>query len=209
MKNRLMIVCLFLSTAAFCQQEPDVTHLNKSELPEGITFKGQLVNAVRWTDSIGDNIVVTSETGEYPDKMTDGEERTKADLFAVHYVVYSDSVRMLWKVTDHERDCPFDLSVRFIDNTFQVTDLDGDGTGEVWLMYKTACRSDVSPATMKIILYEGKQKYAVRGENKVKVSETEFYGGDYTMDAAFEQGPKVFRDFAKRLWKTNILETWD
>jgi hypothetical protein len=209
MQNRLLIVCLFVSTILFCQQEPNVTHLNAADLPAGIIFKGQLVDAVRWTDSIGDNIVVTSETGEYPGKITEEEKTTNADLFATHYLVDSDSVRVLWKVTDHVRNCPVDLSARFLGNTFHVTDLDSDGTGEVWLMYKTACRSDVSPATMKIILYEGAQKYAVRGENKVKVSETEYDGGDYKMDPAFEQGPKVFRDFAKRLWKTHILETWD
>ncbi len=47
-------------------------------------------------------------------------------------------------------------------------------------MYKTVCHVDVSPCAMKIIMHQGKQKFAIRGRNKVKVSETETEGGEYT-----------------------------
>ena len=61
---------------------------------------------------------------------------------------------------------------------------------------------------MKIIMYHGQQKYAIRGQNKVQISENEFYGGDYQFDKGFANGPKEFLEFAKKLWDKNILQTW-
>lgn len=61
---------------------------------------------------------------------------------------------------------------------------------------------------MKIIMYEGEQKYAMRGRNKVQLDEKEFEGGEYTFDSVFEKGPKQFRDFVKTLWDKNIMQTW-
>jgi hypothetical protein len=78
--------------------------------------------------------------------------------------------------------------------------------GEVWIMYTTVCHGDVSPGDMKIIMYEGKQKFAMRGHDKVQVSEKDFDGGDYKFDQAFNAGPKAFRDFAVKLWNKNIMQ---
>ena len=74
-------------------------------------------------------------------------------------------------------------------------------------MYKTTCYGGVRPCAMKIIMHEDKIKFVFRGRNKEKSSETE--GGEYTEDKAFVEGPKQFRDFAKKLWKQNILQKWE
>ena len=107
------------------------------------------------------------------------------------------------------KDCPVDIKANFIKNTFAVTDLNKDGNAEIWVMYKTVCHGDVSPSDMKIIMYENDKKYAVRGTNKVKYTAKDYIGGEYTFDEAFKKAPKVFRDYATKLWKKNILEKWD
>ena len=61
---------------------------------------------------------------------------------------------------------------------------------------------------MKIIMYEGVKKFAIRGQSFVKLSAKETYGGTYTMDKAFKNGPEVFRQYAIQLWKKNRNETW-
>ena len=101
-----------------------------------------------------------------------------------------------------------DIEANFIQNTFQVTDLNKDGVGEVWLMYIVACRSDVSPADMKIIMYQNGQKFAMRGQTKVEPSKGSFIGGEYKFDKAFNEGPPEFRDFAKKMWKAHIMQRW-
>lgn len=76
-------------------------------------------------------------------------------------------------------------------------------------MYKTVCHGDVSPVTMKIIMYEGNKKYAVRGDTRVSVSEGHTMGGEYTFDDAFKNGPAAFREYAKKLWAKNVVEKWE
>jgi len=46
-----------------------------------------------------------------------------------------------WQVHDFVADCPLDLGARFIPQALTVTDLDQDGTAEVWLVYRTTCAS--------------------------------------------------------------------
>jgi hypothetical protein len=198
-----------LSLTASAQSPIKVTNLDKSKLPAGIKYAGNLKNAIRWTDKLGDNILVTTETGNYTNpKFKHESDGADAELYALHYLV-GDSLQQTWKVYDLIKDCPVDIEAKFIKNTLQVTDLNNDGIGEVWIMYKTVCHGDVSPYEMKIIMYEGKQKYAMRGHNKVRVSEKEFDGGDYKFDPAFIAGPAAFRDFALKLWNKNILQVWE
>jgi hypothetical protein len=153
--------------------------------------------------------MVTSETGDVASKAEPEMGNRDAELFAYHYLSSKDSLHLTWKVYDFIKDCPVDLKASFIKNTFAFTDLNKDGHAEVWLMYKTVCHGDVSPSEMKIIMYENGRKYAVRGTNKMKVSEKEYDGGSHNFDAAFINAPEVFRSYAKALWQKNILETWD
>jgi hypothetical protein len=186
-----------------------VANLEKSKLPAGVKYTGKLKNAIRWTDKSGDNILVTAETGIYHNpKFKHESDGSDAELYAGHYIV-GDTLQLTWKVYDFISDCPVDLEASYIKNTLQVTDLNNDGIGEVWLMYKTVCHGDVSPLNMKIIMYEGTQKFAMRGHNKVQVGEKKYDGGDYKFDEAFNAGPKVFRDFALRLWNKNIMQVWE
>lgn len=76
------------------------------------------------------------------------------------------------------------------------------------LLNKTACHGDVSPADMKIIIYEGNSRFKMSGQNKVEFGPGDYLRGDYTFDKAFKEGPKEFKDFAKNLWKKNIMQSW-
>ncbi len=208
MRIHLIVIALLVSANAFAQGGIKTTKLTEKTIPKTVAYKGKVINAVRWKDKQGDNIVITTETGIFPTKNSENGDGHDAELYAHRYTIEGSNANEIWKVYDYIKDCPLDIQLDFIRNSFQVTDLDKDGTAEIWIMYKTACHGDVSPCAMKIIMYEGDQKYAVRGENKVKISETESFGGEYKMDQAFLGGPKVFRDFAKKLWEKNIMEEW-
>lgn len=202
----LLTLMSFLSASGQGQIKP--IELDTTKLPKDIKVTGKIVTAVRWTDKSGDNVVITTETGETVNKNELSDDYRDAALYAYHYIVDKDSTYLSWKVCDFIKECPVDIEANFVKNTFQVTDLNNDGVAEVWLMYKTACHGDVSPGDMKIIMYQGKQKFAIRGQNKVQISENEFLGGDYKFDKAFANGPKEFLAFARKLWDKNILQTW-
>ena len=205
----LFFLAVCLVTPVLFAQNMQLVKLSKSELPKGVSYKGKLQQAVRWIDESGVNLVLTSETGETPNASADSEDYRDASLYAYHFLLFEDSIAQTWKVSDYVKECPLDIVLNFIENTFQVTDLDNDGTGEVWLMYKIDCVSDVSPIGMKVIMYEGTQKFAMRGENIVEPSKGSFMGGDYKFDKAFNEGPASFREFAKKLWKANIKNKWE
>lgn len=192
-----------------------VEKIDSTQFPKPIKYEGFIKNAVRWKDKLGDNIVITTETGYHINNKfkheTDGSD---AELFAYHYIISGNQAKRTWQVYDYISDCPVDLVVAFIKDTFQVTDLNNDGTAEIWMMYKMVCHGDVSPSEMKIIMYEGNTKYAMRGENKVQVGvsdngEKQFEGGSFKFDENFKKGPKVFIEFAQKLWNDNMIETWE
>lgn len=193
-----------------------VEKIDSTQFPKQIKYEGHVKSAVRWNDKLGENIAFTTETGYHFNKKFDhdAENSSDAELFAYHYVVYENKARQTWRVYDYISDCPVDIVASFVKNTFQVTDLDHNGLAEVWMMYKTICHGDVSPSEMKIIMYESNQKYAARGESKVAVGiddngKQQFIGGKYQLDPNFKNGPKVFKEFAEKLWKDNLMETWE
>ena len=203
----LMAFVLVLLTHIGLAQFP-VAKIDKNSIPKTIKYVGHIINAVRWTDSLGDNIVITTETGETQSKSTSENDYRDAALYAYHYLVQADSCNLTWKIYDFTKDCPVEIKANFVKNTFAITDLNRDGKAEVWVMYKTVCHGDVSPCSMKIIMYENNKKFAVRGTTKVKPSD-KYEGGEYNFDEAFKNGPEVFRQYAMQLWNKNVTETWE
>ncbi|CAM3476908.1 VCBS repeat-containing protein [Flavobacterium longum] len=201
MKTTIYITWLLLTAAVgFAQKELIIADVAESQLPADIKWGGKFKRAWRWQDKLGENLVVISETGIYGSH----EGHRNAEIFAYHFLL-GETSKPIWKLYDFEKDCPVDVEAEFMDDA--ITDLDNDGINEIWLVYKKACRGDVSPSEMKIIMYEGGKKYAMRGENKVQVSEKETYGGNYTFDEAFSKA-KIFQKFALKKWQENILQKW-
>ncbi|NLD15798.1 MAG: hypothetical protein GX665_12050 [Gammaproteobacteria bacterium] len=168
------------------------------------TVQGQPVKMLRYQDRTGDNLLVLTETNVYPlvvdEKFTD--PRTK-ELYAYRFLFHPDgTTEQVWLVLDYSRDCELDgLRVEFIVDAVRITDLDGDQQAEIWLPYVADCTGDPGPERMKIIMYSGGQKYAMRGSTYAWVGGDEYAGGEYVMDAALQAGPLVFRRFADRLWQ--------
>jgi hypothetical protein len=206
MKYSFSIIFLLATMCSFAQMK--VKKIDSTKLPKTIKFAGQITNSAKWTDSFGTHYVLTTETGEYFSKDQEDNEFRNAELFVYHYVIKNDSLKLVWKIYDHNKNCEFDVFTKFIDKAFKVTDLDKNGIAEVWVMYENQCTSDVSPAPTKIIMYEGNKKYAIRGENKVRVSEKAIFGGQYSLDENFKKGNPLFRQFGIALWEKNILKKW-
>lgn len=205
MKTLKLLALVLISQSSFAQIK--VTKLTKADIPVSIKYIGHIIDAAKFTDADGEHIVFTTETGGVKTKAKNSEGHD-ADLYAYCYKAVAGTLVLAWQVHDFEKDCEFDILVKFIPNTFAVTDLNNDGKAEVWLMYKTNCTSDVSPFTMKIIMYEGSKKFAARGSAKIKVSAEDYLGGEYSFDDAFKTGPEVFRNYATALWEKNLMQTW-
>jgi hypothetical protein len=92
-------------------------------------------------------------------------------------------------------------------NSLTITDLDGNGIAESTFLYKLGCRSDVSPDRLKLIMHEGKAKYALRGETLIPTGDpNKKLGGQKAIDPAFRRAPKVFLDHALLQWDALVEE---
>lgn len=190
----------------------DVIKIDSTQFPASIKYEGNVKAAFRWTDKLGVHIAFTTETGIFTSTKFEHEfaESGDAELFVYHYILKSDEAFLKWKIYDFVHDCPVDIVAEHVKNAFQITDLDKNGSAEIWTMYKKVCHGDVSPSDMKIIMYESNKKYAIRGENKIHFGINEdgtqiYAGGTYETDEAFKKGPTVFKKFAEKLWEENCL----
>ncbi|MEO6612454.1 MAG: hypothetical protein ABIT05_06935 [Chitinophagaceae bacterium] len=148
------------------------TKLSITDIPSQVKIKGQLQEAWKWNDNLGENIFITSYVLPYDDKRKDefGEQGQSAELHAVHYAKKDDGYKEVWAMNEEERSCPLDLTINFVPGSITVTDLDRDGIAETKIQYIRACRGDVSPALMKLALYENGKKYALTGSTWVPYS---------------------------------------
>ena len=134
---------------------------------------------------------------------TGGDDARSREIFA--YLFRKDAggaARRVWRVYDFEKDCEFFIKADFDESRVEITDLDRDGVSEIWLPYSLNCSNDPTPVKMKIIMYEGGQKHAMRGLSRDPNLPLDESRGVGTMDAAFRSGPAAFRDHAQKLWKT-------
>ncbi len=218
MKTKLNLIVFFLLlinvSILFGQESLSPTKLNAKQLPKVIEYEGKLKSALQWKDANGDNIVITTETGIYQNrKFKHDSDGVDAELFAYHFIITDSKPAQTWKVYDYISDCPVDIEASFVGGAPNITDLDNDGIAETWLIYKTVCHGDVSPADMKVIMYEDNQKHAMRGREKVFEGSDDkgvkhYDGGEYTFDPAFANAPESFRKFAKKLWNQNLTPAW-
>ncbi|HEY0668072.1 MAG TPA: hypothetical protein VGD22_07865 [Sphingobacteriaceae bacterium] len=202
-------ILITIINTQLCLGQFKVTKLEKSNIPNNVQFSGNIIQAVRWTDKTGDNIVILSLTGKSRSKDAPDDGYNDGAIYAYHYLVSQDSMRLTWKIYDFIKECPVDMFLYFVDKSFAVTDLNVDGKAEVWVMYKVSCQGDVSPIPMKIVMYQDNRKYTVRGVTRVQLSPNEYIGGEFTYDHAFKSAPDVFRDYAAKLWSKHKIEKWE
>ena len=192
------------TAAAKSVSTPSITEMSENELPDGAKVKkteGKLFKAVKWTDKAGENLLVMTETGTWnsPRIKHDSPDCIDAELFVYHYIITDGKPVQDWKIYDLASDCEVSVQANFVRGAFSVTDLDGDGISEVWIMYQLAAHGDVSAIPMKLIMHEGADKFAMRGRNQIFVDGSN-QGGEFTFDKAFNAAPQAFRDNAKALW---------
>lgn len=182
--------------------------IDSTNIPEEISFKGRIDSILKWKDKTGEYIAIRTRTDI-------SESRDEINHFIVKSIdLYSYCFKLdpstqkysrTWHIHDFVHNCEFDLKAIYFPRTFQLTDLNHNQIPEIWTMYAISCRSDVSPSEMKIIVYEGNQKYALRGRMKIKIH-GESDGGEYVLDKAFQKAHPELIKHAKDLWAEHLYE---
>ncbi len=210
--------------------------ITATQIPASVKYKGKLNEAWQWTDKLGENILVTSFVEPYDDKEKNeyGEEGQTAEIHAAHYIKKGDSYLLQWKKDENVKSCPFDITCYFIKDATTVTDLDKNGIAETTIQYRHCCRSDVSPAEMKLIMHEDLAMYSLQGLSWVKTSEEDKFTvketnanletlpgyrktedefmktfGRYESEKGFEGAPPEFLSYARKQWMKFVIETFE
>jgi hypothetical protein len=202
--NHLIAFAACLLGSFGAQAQLRVSPLAPAAVPATFRRTGRVVQALRYTDHTGTYTVLATQSGPAPDPAAQASDGQRADLYAYQYPTSGPAPT--WQLHDFVADCPLDIAAEFRPKSLTVTDLDQDGTAEVWLVYRTTCRGDVSPSTQKIIMHEGAQKYAVRGTSRIAIGNGQHDGGTYTLDAAWQAAPAAFRQHATQLWQQHRAE---
>jgi hypothetical protein len=188
----------------------ELSSLEKRKLPSTAIPKGTLVYAGAWDDAEGKHIITLSFISSTREDREYEFTYESTHLYAHHYLLdtLTNSYKETWKIKEFVNDCEFDLTAEFINNAIQISDENENGIAEVWTMYKTACRSDVSPCALKLIMYEGALKHAMRGSMRIDAFD-EPIGGEYKFDEAFKAANPAVKEFAKKMWMENRDESFN
>ena len=174
---------------------PSLSPLPISGLEAEYAVEGVINEAYR-IDAGGQALtLILSRTGNF---RVDNDDARSARLYATLYAETADGHQQRWLIQDRVDACVFDITAAFTAPPVAVSDADADGEPEIWVSYRTACRSDVSPATLKLIGYEGSQKYALRGTARINLGDSSD-GGTYQADAALIKAPALLKQ-ADQLW---------
>ncbi|MBS1517358.1 MAG: hypothetical protein JSS91_04655 [Bacteroidetes bacterium] len=165
-------------------------------VPASLYDGNKIIEAVKWKDSLGVNLLFITLSEE---RSQFGENRIR-ELFAYQYILEEPRPRFLWKIYDFVKDCPFDITLAYMDKSLTVTDLNDNGIAETTFLYKLSCRSDVSPDDMKLIMHEGFKKFAIRGSMILKINDEEPTKGEMNLDVSFEDAQRVLRNYAIGQW---------
>ncbi|WP_405398301.1 M949_RS01915 family surface polysaccharide biosynthesis protein [Maribacter sp. Asnod2-G09] len=193
-------------------KEIKIDSLNYNEIPKSLDFKGTVVEALKWKDANGENILIQTVTGnftwmDYEKDSTDYMLQDKAELYAYLFVKSNtqQEYKRQWRVYDYIECFGVDWFIGFAPKATTITDLDNDGITEIAMPYVAMCRGGMDPGIMKIIMFEENTKYAFRGETMLMCGNKNAYGGEYEASSNLEQEPS-FNVFLKQHWNRNKCE---
>lgn len=186
--------------------------LSYDDIPKSLDFRGTVVEALRWTDTNGVNLLIQTVTGQfnwkdYDENSLDYTLQDKSELYA--YLFQKNDTdkeyQKVWRVYDYTECFGVDWFTGFIPKATTITDVDQDGVAEVSLPYVLICRGGVDPGVMKIIMYEGGTKYALRGSTMLMCDSDLSFGGEYKPSENLKNN-KIFLDFLHQHWERNKCE---
>ncbi|MBL7979194.1 MAG: hypothetical protein JNN12_12715 [Bacteroidetes Order II. Incertae sedis bacterium] len=167
-------------------------------LPTGVQVSGKPVSVATWRDDAGEHVLVQSTR-----KENGKDDYRSAYLYGNHFLKSGASYTQQWKIQDFVRDCPVDITLEFASDSPKVEDLDGDGTAETMLLYSQACKGDVSPNDLKLLLHKGQTKYGIRGTQGLNIQGKLAEKPVMQIDPLLKKAPVALQNAALNWWKAN------
>lgn len=164
----------------------------QDQLPPFVDFIGENSDTLTWTDNQGVHLLLLEQSHA----LSNEEERTiSKTIRATHWLVKGGQHKKTWSFEDGVKDCPLDVEAKFL-TAPRFTDLDKDGIYEVWFMVQKACKGDISPSEVLVIMVDKENKtYRLEAEQLLVFPDKSTDGGAYDLKD-FLQLSQVYQDHA-------------
>jgi hypothetical protein len=224
MKTKLVLLTTLLLYSLTTYSQADIRRVAASSLPDDISKIPNISISVRWTDSTGDNVLISTGKIHRPsdDVVLQRAERGlptknirdyfntrdyfKEDIpFVYHFMLKNDTASLLWKTSGTGLSCGIDTKGNSVKSSVIVTDLNNNHIAEIWIVFKAICAEDETPNPMKIVMHEQGRRYVQTG-TRVWKDGNNITGGQYWFDEAFQRAPAIYKEYADRLWKKNASD---
>lgn len=208
------LICYGLTV--FCQE--NIRRVAAASLSKDIRDIPDISLSVRWTDSTGDNVLLSTGKIHRPSDdvvfrraerglptMSISDYFKEAVPFVYHFAVRNDTAFLVWKASGTGLSCNVAAKGNTVKSSFVVTDLNQDHIAEVWVIFKAVCVDDEGPNPIKIVMYEQSRRFIQTGTRVLKDGDT-VLGGTYSFDEAFQRARAIYREYADRLWRKNAAD---
>jgi hypothetical protein len=152
--------------------------------------KGKIVDAIKWSDRSGTNILVISEFK----KGTTLQKGFASELFASQFLLKGGTYDTIWKIKDFNYK---DSDIEYAPGTLKLLDIDNDGDAESLFFYTI---SSVDHQITKLILHTKGQKLVIRGYYTIFDSGDEPREDSLVVDPAFNKVNSTFKKIAIEEW---------
>jgi len=205
MKKLILSLAIFPAFAlAATAQEP----IRVKSLDAESIIRLQVPAPADWTrvlhivDGLGDHVLVLSRTEGASRSNPNPARNEYIRLTAKYYGRTAEGWGQEWNLMDYS-DCPeMDIAGDFLYKHITVTDLNKNGHAEVTLPYHMFCGTGVDPHSLKVIMREANDKYAVRGESLITEPNGMSFGGDRTFDKILSTpGKAAYKQHLDKVWK--------
>lgn len=214
MKASIILFTVLLTINSYAQF--NLRRVSPTDLPKNIQDAENISLALRWSDTLGDNIVIITKkimktddedrsiyhgpNGNFNnpedgrDKNNLSVDRQTMPFFAYHFTIVNDSAVLNWKLMSIPKGCEGEDG-NHMKHWCVVTDLDQNAIAEVWLISKGACIDDADGGKMRIVMCQDEYRYTMSGPILSQSSLTK------NMDNNFRHSPEIFRNYALELWE--------
>lgn len=201
MRLVLLLAAIAFTTFSYGQKKPKAVKPDLKKFPQ-VSYDGRLVHSVTWTDKAGTHLFVASETGVRETSDSTGNKGKTAQIIAQHFMI-GDTIKRTWTEGDSIVFCPVMAEITFLP-LFYLTDLDKDGYNELWIMYRSLCHGELSPANMQLVMREESQRFTMIGTSKIQTADKQFFGGEYKFNNQFLEGNPVFKKRGMDIWNDHM-----
>jgi hypothetical protein len=185
---------LLLTPLALWAYPPAIANPNSIPVSIQERITGTVITSHSFHDRLGNHFLILSRTTS---KTTSDE--AVIELLAQQFILSGKEYRREWVIRDYQSCQGLDIEASFLTNLTSFTDLDSNQIIESTIAYQLLCAGDIQPKTVKAIMRQGIDKYAIRGKSLIQIPGMPIEGGEYELGKELENKDR-FRDHLLSIW---------